>query len=236
MAINVTCPSCLKRFNVADEHAGKTGPCPACKKPITIPKLEEQVVIHAPKPEGPTDSKGRSVLKTVKRKDAAFDPLIATGVGGIVLLTLLAAFMLRGNPAANEWPALAGGSLLLGPLVAWAGYGFLRDSDLEPFRGGTLWLRAAIAGAVFALSWFVYYYVAGHLGDSDWQVTGLDPWQMVLAGGIAVGVATFGSFVSLDLEPFMAFFHCSLYFIVTVLLRVVMALPALPGLVTGGGS
>lgn len=233
MAINVTCPSCLKRFTVADEHAGKTGPCPSCKKPITIPKLDEAVVIHAPKPDGPTDAKGRQVLKTVKKKDAAFDPLVATGVGIVALLTLLAAFLLRGSEQANSWPVLAGGSLLLGPLVAWAGYGFLRDSELEPHSGGVLWLRSAIAGLVFAISWFVYYHLAGQLGESDWQTTGLQTWQMLIAGGAAIGIATFGSFASLDLEPFMAFFHCALYFILTVLLRVVMALPALPGLITG---
>jgi hypothetical protein len=231
MAINVTCPSCLKRFNVADEHAGKTGLCPACKKPITIPKLEEQVVIHAPKPDGPTDSKGRSVLKTVRRKDGAFDPLVATGVAGVALLSLLAAFLLRGNADAIWW--WAGLCVLLGPLVAWAGYGFLRDSEFEPYTGGMLWLRSAAAGAVFALSWFVYYHLAGQIGESDWQTAGLETWQMLVAGGVSVGIATFASFVALDLEPFMAFFHCSLYFIITVLLRLVMALPALPGLVTG---
>ncbi|TWT95889.1 hypothetical protein Pla108_29660 [Botrimarina colliarenosi] len=236
MAINVTCPSCLKRFTVADEHAGKTGPCPACKKPITIPDADQEVVIHAPKPDGPTDAKGRSVLKTSKRKDGAFDPLIATGVGIVALLALVAAFLLRGSEQADSWPVLAGGAVLLGPLVAWAGYGFLRDSELEPHRGGVLWLRSAIAGVVFAIAWYVYYHLAGQLGDSDWQTVGLQPWQMLLAAGVAVGIATFGSFASLDLEPFMAFFHCSLYFVLTVLLRVVMALPALPGLVTGDGG
>jgi uncharacterized membrane protein len=86
---------------------------------------------------------------------------------------------------------------------------------------------------VFALSWYVYYHLAGQIGESDWQTAGLETWQMLVAGGVAVGIATFASFVALDLEPFMAFFHCSLYFIITVLLRSVMALPALPGLVTG---
>ncbi|MEO0530976.1 MAG: hypothetical protein AAF266_10440 [Planctomycetota bacterium] len=231
MAINVTCPSCLKRFTVADEHAGKTGPCPKCKEPITIPSADEGVVIHAPKDDGPTDASGRPVLKTSKRKDGAFDPLIATGVAIACLLTLLAAFLLRGSDQANSWPVLAGGSLLLGPLVAWAGYGFLRDSELEPYTGGPLWLRASIAGLVFAIAWFVYYHLAGQLGGEEWQTEGLLTWQMLIAGAAAVGIATLGSFASLDLEPFMGFFHCSLYFVVTVLLRWVMALPPLPGLV-----
>ena len=92
MAIQVICPGCLTSFSVADQHAGKEGPCPKCKKKITIPEIGEEVVIHAPAHEGPTDAKGRSVLKTKRKKDAGFNPLIATGVGVTVLLTLLAAF------------------------------------------------------------------------------------------------------------------------------------------------
>lgn len=235
MAINVTCPSCLKRFTVADKFGGQTGPCPNCKKPITIPKADEGVVIHAPTAEGPTDAKGRAVLKTVRRRDGAFDPLVATGVGIVALLSLLVAFALRGSASANSWPVLAGGAGLLGPLVAWAGYGFLRDSELEPYRGGALWMRAAAAGLVFAVAWFVYYHLAGQLGGEDWQTAGLQPWQMLVAAGVAMGIATFASFVALDLEPFMGFFHAALFFVVTVLLRVVMALPALPGLPPGEG-
>ena len=232
MAIQVTCPGCLTRFSVADKFAGQKGPCPKCKDIITIPKPDEGVVIHAPTPDGPTDAKGRQVLKTVKRKDGAFNPLIATGVSAAVLLTLLAAFLLRGNAeAADSWPVLAGGSVLLGPLLAWAGYGFLRDQELEPYSGGALWGRAAIAGVVFAIAWYVYVMIAGQIGEVEWRTAGLAPWQMGFAAAVAIGIGSFGSFAALDLEPFMAFFHCALYFVVTVLLRVVMALPAVPGLV-----
>ena len=44
---------------------------------------------------------------------------------------------------------------------------------------------------------------------------------------------TLAAFVSFDLDPGSAFFHCAMYFAVTVLLRLVAALPAVPGL---GGS
>ena len=37
MAIQVLCSGCGSRFAVSDRFAGKTGPCPKCKKPITIP-------------------------------------------------------------------------------------------------------------------------------------------------------------------------------------------------------
>lgn len=231
MAIQVTCPGCLARFSVGDQFAGKKGPCPKCKEVITIPSAEEAVVIHAPTPEGPTDSKGRSVLKTVKRKDTAFDPLVATGVGGVVLLTLLAAFLLRGQEVANGWPVLAGGAVLLGPLVAWSGYAFLRDQELEPHRGANLWLRSAICGVVFALGWGVYVLIASQLGETDWRVVGLLTWQMGFAGVVAIGVGALGAFASLDLEPVMATLNCALYFVITIALRAIMALDALPGLV-----
>lgn len=230
MAINVTCPSCLKRFTVAEEHAGKTGPCPACKKPITIPAADEGVVIHAPTPEGPTDAKGRQVLKTAKRKDTSFDPLVATGVAIVALLTLLVAFVVRGSEQANSLPILAGGSIVLGPLLAWAGYGFLRDQELEPHRGGALWGRAVVAGLVFALTWYVYHLIAGQLGGEEWQANGLETWQMLFAAAVAIGIGTFGAFVALDLPAEMGFLLCALYYVVTVTLRVVMALSALPGL------
>ncbi|MEQ8846383.1 hypothetical protein [Botrimarina sp.] len=231
MAINVTCPGCLKRFQVADQHAGKKGPCPNCKKIIEIPKAEDAVVIHAPT-HGPKDAQGREVLKTFKRRDAVFDPLVATGVGVVVLLTLLAAFLLRGSDPANDWPVLAGGSILLGPLLAWAGYAFLRDSELEPYTGVALWLRATATGLVFALCWFLYFYLADQLGVSEWRVEGLEMWQAGVAAAIAIGIGTFASVVALDLEPMMAFLNCGFYFVVTVLLRWIMQLPPLPGLMT----
>ncbi len=234
MPIQVSCPGCLTRFTVADQHAGKEGPCPKCKKKITIPNLEDQVVIHAPTPEGPTDAKGKSVLKTVKKKDATFDPLITTGVVVVVLSTLVAALLLRGQPLANSWPILAGGSILLGPLVAWAGYSFLRDQELQPYIGFPLWGRATACGLLYALAWFVYFMIAGQLAGEGWQEAGLEIWQVGFAGAVAIGIGTFVGFVSLDLEPIMAGLLCGFYFIVTVLLRFMMALPPLPGLLGDG--
>ncbi len=232
MAINVTCPSCHARFTVADEHAGKQGPCPKCKTPITIPKLEDQVVIHAPTDDNPKDAQGRSVLKTVKKKDAGFNPLIATGVSVTVLMTLVIAFLLRGQETANSYEVLVSGAILLGPLVAWAGYTFLRDQELEPYSGASLWIRATAAGLVYALAWFVYVMIASQIGETGWQESGLEIWQMLFAGAVAVGIGTFVGIVSLDLEPIMAALLCAMYFIVTVGLRAVMALPPIPGLIS----
>lgn len=231
MPIQVICPGCHKRFQVADQHAGKEGPCPQCKQPIKIPELGDEVVIHAPEHSGPKDAKGRSVLKTVKAKDAKFNPLVATGVGVVVLLILLAAFLLRGSDSANEYPILAGGAAILGPLLAWAGYSFLKDNELEPYSGAALWIRATICGLVYAAMWFVYMLIAGQLGGDNWQRDGLELFQMVVPAGAAIGIGTLAGYASLDLEPASAFMHCALFFAVTILLRVLMGLVAIPGIV-----
>lgn len=231
MAITVVCPGCMKRFSVGDQHAGKQGPCPQCKTVIDIPKLEDAVVIHAPDDGGPKDAKGRSVLKTTKTKDAKFNPMVAGGIAGVVLLVLLAAFLMRGTEAAGSTVLLAGGAVLLGPILAFAGYGFLRDQELEPYRGTELAIRAVACGLVFAAGWGIYS-LLGYQMLGEWPIEKLEIFHMLIAAGAAVGIATFGSYVAMDLEPTSGIVHCALFFLVTVLLRVVMGLPAVPGLVT----
>jgi len=232
MAINVVCPGCHKRFSVADQHAGKQGPCPSCKQVITIPKLEDQVVIHAPDDvSGPKDAKGRAVLKTVKTKDSKFNPVFAGIVSAVVVGTFLAAWLMSSAIAASAG-LIAGGAILLGPLLAWAGYGFLRDAELEPYLGTPLLVRCLACGLGFATAWGVYALLGYQLGG-NWPIEQLEIFQMVIAAGAAVGIATFVSYVALDLEPTSGVVHAALYFIVTVLLRVVMSLPAVPGLGEG---
>src|SRR5690606_23080824 len=95
MPIHVICPGCRTRFTVGDQHAGKTGACPKCKGPIQIPKLEDEVIIHAPEPEpGAKNAQGRNVLKPLKRKETKFRLNAALVVGGAVLLTVAIAFLL----------------------------------------------------------------------------------------------------------------------------------------------
>ncbi|TWT67695.1 hypothetical protein Pla123a_42510 [Posidoniimonas polymericola] len=229
MPIDVTCPGCHKRFKVSDKFSGQKGPCPQCKTVMEIPKLEDQVVIHAPdETSGPKDAKGRSVLKTAKYKDAKFNPIMASAVGGVVLLMLLGAFLLRGQ-SPDEW-VLAGGAVLLGPLLAWAGYPILRDSELQPYSGGEAWLRAAGCGLAFALGWGVYCYVGYYFGGGDWPIRDLDMVYTFFAAGFALGIGGLAAFVAFDLEPISATLLAAFYFVVTIVLRLVMDLPALPGL------
>ncbi len=234
MPIQVTCPGCLKRFSVADKFAGQKGPCPNCKKTITIPKKEEEVVIHAPvhSETGAVDATGRNVLKTYKRKDTKFQPLIFTGVIGAVLVALLMALVVRSSGVPELWlKALA--AALLGPPLAWAGYTFLRDPELEAYSGMGLVIRSIVCGLVYALLWAVFAFLGDRFFGPDAMKKGLEIFQMIVLIVPIFAAGTLASYASFDLEPGSAFFHCAMYFAVTVLLRLIANLPAVPGL---GGS
>jgi phage FluMu protein Com len=237
MPINIICPGCHKRFTVAEKFAGKKGPCPNCKTVIEIPKLEDQVVIHAPEHSeaGAIGASGRHALKTYKRKDTKFKPLMFAAVSGVVLVTLLIALLLRGvklDPA-TSYAILTLGAVVLGPPLAWAGYTFLRDDELEGYQGVNLAVRAVACGLVYALLWGVYVFVGDHLFGSDALAKGLQIYEMGILVGLALGIGTLTAYVAFDLDPGSGFFHVAMYFAVTVLLRLVVGLAAVPGLVTG---
>jgi cation transport ATPase len=233
MPINVTCPGCMKRFSVAEKFAGQTGPCPNCKKKITIPKLEDQVIIHSAEHSeaGAVGAGGRHVLKTYKRKDTKFQPLLFTAVASFVLVALLIALVLRGGQHETWINAVA--AVLLGPPLAWAGYTFLRDAELEAYHGVSLAIRAAACGLVFALLWGIFWFLGERFFGAVAFSKGLEIWQMVVLIVPVFAAGTLAAYASFDLDPGSAFFNCAMYFAVTVMLRLVAGMPAIPGL--GGG-
>ena len=230
MAIQVTCPGCLTKFTVADKFAGQKGPCKKCKTVIEIPKLEDQVVIHAAEHHeaGAVGAGGRHALKTYRKQDTKFQPLVFAAAIGVVLVMLLIALVLRGQEK-PPW-LLALGAAILGPPLAWAGYTFLRDAELEGYTGVNLWLRSLAAGLVYALLWGVYLFIGNQWFGSESFVKGLEIWQM-LALAVPIGaMGTMTAYVAFDLDPGSGFFHWAMYFAVTVLLRLVIGLSAIPGL------
>jgi hypothetical protein len=230
MPINVICPGCMKRFSVADKFAGQKGPCPQCKTVITIPKKEDEVVIHAPdhSESGAVGAGGRHVLKTYRRSDTKFKPLVFTGVIGAVLVVLLVALVLRSTGDINTW-MMAAGAIVLGPPLAWAGYTFLRDAELEAYQGVPVILRSLACGLVYALLWGVFVFL-GERFFGDTFRNGLEIWQMLVLIVPVFAAGTLAAYASFDLDPGSAFFHCAMYFAVTVLLRLVAGLSAIPGL------
>ncbi len=231
MPIQVTCPGCLKRFSVADKFAGQKGPCPKCKQIITIPKKEDEIVIHAPEhsESGAVGAGGRHVLKTYKRKETKFQPLLFTGVIGSVLVAVLIALVIRSQGAPELW-LKAAAAILLGPLLAWAGYTFLRDAEFEAYTGTPLIIRSLACGLIYAVLWAVYVFLGDRFFGADAFKSGLEIWQMFVLILPIFAAGTLAAYASFDLDPGSAFFHCAMYFAVTVLLRLVAALPAMPGL------
>ena len=234
MPIQVICPGCHARFNVGDQHAGKTGACPKCKGSIQIPELGDEVVIHAPELEaGAKDSKGRSVLKPIKRKEAKFSVNIFVAVAGLVVLSVAIAWLLGHSEMSdtNRFVALAVGAIVLGPPLAYAGYSFLRDDEAGYYQGTSVLLRSLACGLIYALLWGVYLFVGSQLFGDDAFAEGL---EMVQIAGLAIPTMIVGAgaaFVSFDLDMISGFFHYALYLVVTVGLRFVMGLALLPGMV-----
>jgi hypothetical protein len=114
---------------------------------------------------------------------------------------------------------------LLGPPLAFAGYTFLRDDELEPYRGTEILLRSLACGLVFAAIWGAYWYVFAYLNPKPpvgWQPN----WQFMAAVvPIMVGIGAVAAQASFELELTSAALNYALYLGVTVLLRVIIMGP-----------
>jgi hypothetical protein len=232
MPIDIICPGCHSRFQVSEKFGGKQGPCPKCKTIINIPKATEQVKIAEPDDYGGTkDTKGRLVLKPIEREETQLSPNAAVAIGAACVITLGIAWMIgRASQAEpepgtavqappNVSPMILGiGALLLAPALVLAGYSFLRDDELEPYRGRALWMRAALCSLAYAALWGVYAF----LGDKGY-LAGPQVWLFVGPPFFVVGGAA--AYAALDLEFGSAVLHYAFYLGVTILLRLVMGLP-----------
>lgn len=221
MPIQVTCRNCLKRFTVSDKFAGKTGPCPSCKKPIEIPGLEDAVVIHAPVDDSPKDSTGQSVLKPITRKetDVTRRGLIITIVSVVVTFAVALGFRFAGGGTAPLWAQFVG-LLVLAPPLVWAGYTFLYDQEREPYVGPELRNRVLICSGIFAVIWIVYAFAPAYVLDLDhanemsYTIFGITLCVMIGLGGLA-------SAACFELEYVTGLIHSGLYFIGILLLAIV---------------
>lgn len=222
MPIPVVCPGCQKRFNVSDKFAGKKGPCPHCKTVIQVPEKIEEVVIHAPEGFGPKDAAGRAVLKQIARKETKVSPLLTAVILVAILIVLAVAWMFRSPKGDVPMLLLVVGAVALAPPLAWAGYTFLRDDELEPYSGKELGLRVLACSAVYALLWGLVALVTGYVLGGD----RVEVIHMVFIAPVMIGIGSFGAYVSLDLEFGTAAVHCSLYLLVTVTLRLILGLDA----------
>ncbi|MGA2254490.1 MAG: hypothetical protein ABSG53_07510 [Thermoguttaceae bacterium] len=216
MAILVVCPGCKKSFNVDDKFAGKTGPCPKCKTKITIPEKQAEVKIHAPDEfsGGGKGVTGKLLLKPITREKVRVKPVMAAVIGGAVVAAISCALAVRfvaSEPGMLRYLLSGIGLLLISPALAVVAYTFLRDDELQAYRGMQLCIRAAICAVVYMILWAVFAYVKTTVGTIE-----LPWWIAVAPPFLCVGAAA-GKF-SFDLETSNGFFHYAFYLAVTMIL------------------
>ena len=230
MPIRVTCPGCHTRFNVSEKFAGKEGPCPKCKKTITIPTASEAVEVHAPEGFGPKTAVGKAVFHPIKRKDTSLSPvqmvLIAATIVGFLAVALLMRSGFENKADVNSWLLLLGSVLVAVPCV-YAGYSFLGNSELGKLEGQELWLRVILCSLAYALVWLTIYLVSYAVGPELGMFAGL-ALMMALGAGAA--------YLFLQMDYLMAILHYGLFLGVCILLRTVAGFTALPYAESGGSS
>ena len=211
MPISVVCPSCKARFQVSDKFAGKQGPCPKCKAPITIPTLEEQVQIHAPEEfaGGGKTTTGEAVLKPIVRQETRLQliPAVIAVCGTIAVVAICA---VAGKIFKDIFVLRAIGLWAVSVPITVAGYAFLRDDELEPHRGLWLWVRATVCALGFVGLWYAYWWIPVDFRNTTWSWFFIGPALLSLGGGIAW--ATF------DLDFGNGFFLCCFYSAATLAL------------------
>ncbi len=203
----------MKRFSVSDKFAGKSGPCPNCKKTIRIPEKSEEIVIHAPDDAAPKDAKGRSILKPIRRTEVklSMPVILAVALSTLVVVGVAFGFGISGGaPVA----LLVVGAILLAMPLVFVGYWFLHDDELGSYRGRELLIRCGICAVVFAALWGLYAYLPSYLtGDSE--ISGMEVAMML---PIMIALGTIASVLTFELEVLQGTLHYAFYLIITLVL------------------
>lgn len=220
MPIPVICPGCSSQFTVSDKFAGLTGPCPKCKKPITVPALVKAVTIH--EPESPVKAAtGRPAIVSVPRLVEPAPVLAFAAAGGAAAVAMMLAWLIGFlfRPAAPPAGLLIGGAFVVALPCVFLGYAVIRDRELAPLTGTGLVLRGLICALVYTGLWCVKGVLPADATAEMWQWLFLGP--IFLLPGALAALAT----LELDWGPAVG--HFSLYVLVTAVLRSLTGLPPL---------
>ncbi len=222
MPIRVTCAGCHTRFNVSEKFAGKEGPCPKCKKTIQIPSAAEEVQVHTPQEFGPKTASGQAVFKPITRQDTRLTPVQWILIAATIVGFLVIAVMLRSSVTDKStfpWWILLIASMAVAVPCVYAGYTFLRNSDLGSIQGRELFARIAACVTAYGLSWLMIPIVSYAVGPEIGAFIGVGLM-------IAVGAAVAWLFMQLDFS--MGILHYGMFLGCCILLRVVAGFSALP--------
>ena len=214
MSILVVCTGCKKSFQVNDKFAGKSGPCPKCKTVIRVPEKSAEVKVHTPEAfgTGGRSTTGKLLLKPIDREDVKFRPVMGYGVGGAVLGLLAATWVLGLTGLLENYVVRGAALLVISPVLAVSAYTFLRDDELEPYRGRELFIRAGICSAVYMILWATFAYVMNNVNHP------VELWLWFVIGPPLIAIGAAAGWLSFDIEPGDGFCHYSFYLLVTVLL------------------
>lgn len=212
MPITIVCPGCKKRFQVRDEFAGKSGPCPTCKTVIKIPTKAEEVTIHAPEEfsGGGKGVTGKLALKPIAREEVRVKPVAAVAVVSAVLIVFGLAWFGQ-KWIVDSYIVRGVGLLLISPPLCVAAYTFLREAELAPHRGQELYLRAAACSAAYILLWALFAYL-------KYSFPPTEIWQWAFIAPPVLGIGAMAGWLAFDLDPTNGFFHYAFYAFVTALL------------------
>lgn len=217
MPIPVECPKCGKKFTVSDKFAGQKGPCPNCKAPIQVPKLEApdpakpEVKIHEPEQyaTAPKSSASHASVRPISRKETRLTLLPAAICVAAAILVVAVTWLARAEFQSKLWLRVVGLLLISAP-IARGGYAILRNDELEAYRGKWLWLRSAICALVYIGLWGAIYFL-----PSDFSSTIFYLMILALPFFGAGGLAALACF---DLDFTNGVLHHALYVLATLAL------------------
>ncbi len=214
MAINVVCPGCRKSFQVSDKFAGKSGPCPNCKRPLKVPAKSEEVQVHAPEAfaSGGKTISGKLITKPVAFKPSKVQPVMIAAIAGSVLFVLILTW-LCGGLFQKSLIATTLGLIIVSPALVIGAYSVLHNDELEPYRGKELYLRTSLCALGYVFLWGMFALLI-----SRGVITG-EIWSWLLVAPPFVMVGGLFAMAALDLDFGDALFCYGFYLVSTLILR-----------------
>lgn len=215
MAIIVVCPGCRKSFQVSDQFAGRTGPCPKCKRTLTVPEITQQVTVHAPEAfaGGGRSAAGKLITKPVAFESTKAQPIQIVAMVAGVLVVLALTWVGGHTGLLHNMIVTAIGLLAVSPPLVVAAYAVLRNQELEPYRGTALYVRSSLCALVYVALWGIFTLLVSR----GWISGELYIWLIVVPPFAITG----GLFAlaTLDLDFGDAMFHYGFYLLATLVLR-----------------
>jgi len=209
MAIDVICSGCLKRFQVSDQFAGRSGPCPGCKTVITIPTLEDQLVIEESEHK-PGSPGAHTKIDGIARRVGFFQRFEVITLCSLFASAAFVAVLTRilHSDPDGDFTVTTGflfglGLVLLSLASSVLGYGVLKDSEVEAFDRRTTIIRSAITATIYCLLASAFVTAALLLEDPA------DPRTLILTivGVACLVIASFAPTVLYEMELMQGGLH-----------------------------